>query len=85
MFVRQQNRPLEEALQGGAPCRARIESAKRASWRANRSALTRFTEDGRIALENSAVERFIRPITLWKMRGSQASTKKPSTGPSSPL
>ncbi|WP_420837883.1 IS66 family transposase [Bradyrhizobium zhanjiangense] len=33
---------------------------------AGRNGLTRLTEDGGIELDNSAVERFIRLITLWK-------------------
>jgi hypothetical protein len=34
--------------------------------------LTRFLDDGRIVLNNSPVERSIRPITTGKMRSSQA-------------
>jgi transposase len=45
--------------------------------------LTRFLDDGRIELDNSPVERSIRPITTGKMRSSQAPTAPPSSAPSS--
>lgn len=49
-----------------------------------RNGLTRFTEDGGIEFDNSAVERFIRPITCWKNALSVGSSGDAEHWPSSP-
>lgn len=92
-LVRQQkSRPLADRFQKWLHTKLALISQKGKLAEAIRYALsrweglTRFIDDGRIELDNNAVERSIRPITLTeKMRCSQAPTAAPSTGPSSPL
>ncbi|MGY4598153.1 hypothetical protein ACVWXL_005899 [Bradyrhizobium sp. GM22.5] len=92
-LVRQQkSRPLAETFELWLRAKLALISQKGKLADAIRYALsrwdglTRFIDDGRIELDNNAVERSIRPITLNRKNAcySQAPTAVPSTGPSSP-